>query len=364
MTTDRDLRTLPKAHLHIHLEGAMRPDTLSELCARYAIERPFDTRGKRFPDFRAFNDVYAAAALCIRSRDDLARLILEVAEDAAQQGVIWIEPAFDADRFCGQRAGSPDRLFQSQAEGWQFALEAAQSASLKTGVGIGFMSAIDRSRPIDGGLERAQVTVELVAAQAHLIRSGVPGLDERYPGIVAFGLHGNEQGNPPEPFADAFAHVRNSTTLLSTPHAGEIAPSPGGGAASVASAIAHLKADRILHGVLATEDPDLIRRIADTNVCFDVCPSSNVALSVCDSIESHPLPGLLAAGVHCDLGSDDPLLFGPDLVDEFELCRTGMGLDDAALATLAHNSFIHSGAPPRLKEVGRAAVDEWLAGTT
>ena len=132
-------------------------------------------------------------------------------------------------------------------------------------------------------------------------------------------------------------------------------------AASVAGALDHLGADRLGHGVLAAEDSALVNRLAREGVCLDVCPSSNLQLNVFPSIEDHPLPRLLDAGVICSLSSDDPLLFGPDLVDEFILCRNEMGLNDRQLAAMARHSFAHSGAPETLKTAGLAAIDAWLA---
>ena len=360
MTINRDLRSLPKAHLHIHLEGAMRPETLSELCGRYDIERPADTRGEKFNNFGGFNQVYWAACHCIRTQDDLARLILEVAEDAALQGAWWIEPAYDADRYSSLRNGDPYQLFQTQEEGWRFALAAAETASRATGVGIGFMSAIDRAMPLEQGLKRARVTAQLVRTGEHIIESGMACHNSQYPGIVALGLHGNEEGFPPEKFDQVFQIGARDVGLLSTPHAGEIAPFKGGGPASVASAIDCLGADRVLHGVLAIEDPALVDRLARDNICLDICPSSNLQLSVFPSIEAHPLPKMLEAGVPCDIGSDDPLLFGPSLLDEYELCRNEMGLSDQLIATLARNSFEHSGAPPEVKAAGALGVNAWL----
>jgi adenosine deaminase len=363
MSDNRDLRSLPKAHLHLHLEGAMRRETLLDLCDRYDITPPADTRGQRFDNFGGFNQLYWAACECIRSRGDLARLVLEVAEDAAAQGAIWIEPAFDAVRYSVLRQDSLHRLFENQEVGWRFILDAAATASRATGVGIAFISAIDRTRPLTDALERARITANLVRADAHYVQSGMKCFDGQYAGIVAVGLHGNEEGFPPGPFAEAFRVATSDTNLLSTPHAGEIAPSAGAGADSVADAIDHLGADRILHGVLAATDPALVERLARENICLDVCPSSNLQLSVFSSVDAHPLPELLAAGVPCTLASDDPLLFGPDLVDEFELCRRHMGLSDQQLAALARNSFTYSGAPDKVKSAGLNAVDDWLNAT-
>ncbi len=360
----RNLQALPKAHLHIHLEGAMRPSTLDELCERYGIGRPDDTRGVRFDNFGGFVKTFWTASDCIRTHDDLARLILEVAEDAAEHGAWWIEPAFDAERYSAHRERSPYQLFQTQEEGWQFALQAAEAAERATGVGIGFMSAVDRILPLERAMSRALVTAELVKSNAHMIHSGMDSFTGSHAGIVAFGLHGNEEGYPPAPFADAFRRALDGTDLLSTPHAGEIAPFPGGGPASVRDAVDHLGAHRILHGVLAIEDPRLVERLAQEEICLDVCPSSNLLLNVFPSAEAHALPQLLEAGVPCDLGSDDPLLFGPSLLDEFILCHEQMGLSDAQLATMAKTSFTYSGAPQQVKDAGLAAVDAWLATDT
>ena len=361
MPPPRDLRSLPKAHLHLHLEGAMRPATLDAFCTRSGIERPADTRGQRFDNFSGFNAMYRAATLCIRTPEDLALLIQQVAEDAAAEGVWWIEPAFDADRYSDAR---PDarvhRLFDTQEEGWAFTLAAAEAASQATGVGIGFISAIDRSRPLEQGMSRAEVTADLVRTDAHRIACGANGVAGRHAGIVAIGLHGPEEGFPPEPFAEPF-RVATEAGLISAPHAGEIAPAPGRGAASVAGARDHLGADRLGHGVLAAEDSALVNRLAREGVCLDVCPSSNLQLNVFPSIEDHPLPRLLDAGVICSLSSDAPLLFGPDLVDEFILCWNEMGLNDTQLAAMARHSFEHSGAPETLKTAGLAAIDAWLA---
>ncbi len=166
----------------------MRPETLAELCERYGIQRPADTRGQRFDNFGGFNQVYWAASHCIRSREDLARLVLEVAEDAAAQGVLWIEPAFDADRYSTLRDGSPHRLFQAPEEGWRFALAAAETASRATGVGIGYMSAIDRTRPLEQGLERAQLTARLDAQDLEQMLGPAAGESDDIPGrdLVAF----------------------------------------------------------------------------------------------------------------------------------------------------------------------------------
>lgn len=338
----------------------MRPDTLSEYCERYGIERPMDTRGQQFSNFKAFNEVYRAASESIRTKDDLSRVITEVAEDASKDGAIWIEPAFDADRYSILRGDSTHRLFETPREGWEFVLSAAKEAIKKTGVGIGFISAIDRTRPIEQGISRARLTAELVMSEQHFIKTKKINSGEKYAGIIGLGLHGNEEGFPPEPFQKAFQIGAKEPGILSLPHAGEIAPSPGKGPKSVEKAIDVLEAKRIQHGVLAIEDSFLLEKIFRENICLDVCPSSNIQLSVFPNIASHPLPKLIQAGIPCSIGSDDPLLFGPSLLEEFELCRKKMGLSDEILASLAKNSFVFSGAPPQIKEFGIQSVEDWL----
>ena len=111
--------------------------------------------------------------------------------------------------------------------------------------------------------------------------------------------------------------------------------------------------------MLAIGDDALVARLAAGRVCLDVCPTSNLLLGVFDSLLAHPLPRLLRAGVPCTLGNDDPLLFGASLLDEFMLCRDGMGLDDDRLAAMARDSFVHSGAPQPVKDAGAAAVAAW-----
>ena len=356
----KNLKDLPKAHLHLHLEGAMRPATLTEFCERYKIKRPSDTRGKQFSNFVAFNEVYKAASDSIRTRQDLARVIQEVAEDAAMDGATWIEPAFDADRYTILRADKSLRLFETPCEGWLFALDAARHASEKTGVGIGFISAIDRTRSIEQANERAKLTYSLISSQRHQITAKNINGGEPYPGIIGLGLHGNEEGYPPEIFAEAFQIVAKKTETLSIPHAGEIAPTPGKGPESVEKAIDILGASRIQHGVLAIHDEVLMKKIKEKNICLDVCPSSNIQLSVFPNIQTHPLPILIKAGIPCSLGSDDPLLFGPSLLDEFELCREQMHFSYKTLAQLARNSFHYSGAPKKIIDQGLRDIDAWL----
>jgi adenosine deaminase len=322
----RDLRALPKAHLHLHLEGAMRPSTLHNLAGQVGVDVP-QTRG--FGSFAAFAGMYVAACAVLTTPEAVARLVREVVEDAATDGAVWVEPAVYLPRH-RERIGPSELTLEIM-------LDAAADAARELGVGVGFVVAADRTADPAEAVDLAR----LAAGRAGR-------------GVVGFGLANDEAGWPPEPFAPAFAIAREAG-LLSVPHAGELA-----GPESVLGALDALAADRIQHGVRAIEDTELVRRLADSPVCLDICPTSNVMLAVAASIEAHPLPALLEAGVRCSLNADDPLLFGPNLLEEYEVVRARLGLDDDALGHVARCSIDASGAPDRLKTTARAGIDTWF----
>lgn len=340
---ERDLLALPKAELHIHLEGAMRPSTLTELCAKYGIVRPPDTRGQQFPDFGPFATCYIAVCECLRHEDDIFRLVREVAEDAAACGALWIEPALSILLYAHRFGGVEATL--------ELLLRAAAIAETSTGVGLGYVVAAERHLP--------PAEASNLARNVRNVIDGGKGMIHDRLGIVGFGLHSAESGNPPEPFAEAFK-IACVGGVVAIPHAGEIPPSPGTGPASVQFCVDCIGARRIEHGVLAAEDPALVEHLADLGACLDVCPTSNYLLRVCTSLSEHPLPSLIRAGVTCTINSDDPLLFGCNLLGEYELCRSDMGLTDAELAACARASFRHSRAPEDVKQRGLIGVEAWL----
>ena len=323
----RDLTALPKAHLHVHLEGAMRPATLAEIAAGYGVEVPA-TRG--YGSFAAFSGLYQAAEAVLKTEDDIRRVVREVLEDAAADGAIHIEPQMYPGRYA-QRLGSAGDVLD-------LIIDQGRRTAEELGIGFGLILSAIR----DSGPEDAEAMAVLAAERAGA-------------GMVGFGLAADEARFPPEPFAKAFAIAREAG-LKSVPHAGE-----HGGPDSVRGALDALGAQRIAHGVRAFEDPELVRRIAAEGVCLDVCPTSNLMLSVVPTLTEHPLAGLIEAGVRCSLNGDDPLLFGPGLLQEYELARETLGLDDTAIAWLARCSIEDSGADAALKARGVAGVASWLA---
>jgi adenosine deaminase len=276
----------------------MRSSTLAELCQAQGTSVPAPAAA--YGTFANFQELYLAARAVIRSVDDLTRLVREVVEDAAADGAVWIEPAVNLR---GHRSlGSDEFVLEAL-------LDAGREASAATGVGIGWLVSADRTLPPDLAVEQATVAARHAGD-----------------GVVSFGLANDETAGAPEPFAPAFAVARGAG-MISAPHAGE-----HGGPDSVRGALDALGARRVAHGVRSVEDADLVRRLAGDNVCLDVCPTSNVSLSVVSALDVHPLPQLLEAGVPCSINADDPLLFGVGLLDEYVVCRARRGLDDAVLA--------------------------------
>jgi adenosine deaminase len=322
----RDLAQLPKAHLHIHLEGAMRPSTLADMATAAGVAIP-PVRG--YTSFGEFGLQYRAASALIVTEDDLRRVVREVVDDAADDGAVWVEPHFYPPRYVGQ-LGTADEVLE-------IVLDEGRRAADRRGIGCGWIISALRDFDPAQAVDLAKLAARYAGA-----------------GVVSFGLAADEALFPPEPFAEAFGIARDAG-LISAPHAGELA-----GPASVYGALDALGARRICHGVRAIEDPALVERLAAEEVVLDVCPTSNVMLAVVPSFDEHPLIRLLDAGVRCTLNGDDPLLFGPGLLAEYELVRDTMGLADERLAQLAHSSLVGSGAPAELVDDGVERIEEWL----
>jgi adenosine deaminase len=325
--SSRDLAALPKGHLHIHLEAAMRPATLTELADAMGVALP-ETTG--FSGFTAFAGMYQGLLAVLAEPANLQRLVEEAVEDAARDGVVYIEFGVSPQFYTA--------TFGTAAAALDAHLAAARAAGEKHGVEVGLMVTVDRTTGAEAALELAEIAAS---------RAG--------DGVVSLGLANEERGYPAADFAAAFAVARRAG-LQSTPHAGELV-----GPESVWQAVEVLHADRVLHGVRAVEDPALVAALAERGVCLDVCPTSNVLLDVVGDLAHHPLPQLLAAGVRCSINADDPILFGPGILEEYVAAREQIGLDDAQLAACAWSSIETTLASPGTKERAKAAIDAWLA---
>ncbi|WP_440220717.1 adenosine deaminase [Dietzia sp. MNB45] len=323
-TSARDRFTaLPKAHLHVHLEAAMREATLRQWCAEDGIEAPPLVE---YADFTAFLGAYGLLIDLLHTPERVGRLLDEVVADAAAQGVVALEFASIPEKAVA---------FGSAEEALEFILPAAADAGRRHGVWTGSIVSIDRGAGPGHALEAARLAARFADR-----------------GVVAVGLVADERGNPVADAAGAFAIARDAG-LGVVPHAGELA-----GPDEVRSAI-ELGVDRIQHGVRAVEDPRVLELLAERGTCLDVCPTSNVVLDVYPSLEEHPLPRLLEAGVRCSLGADDPLLFGVDVVDEYVAAHERMGVSVARLVGVARASIEASFAPDDVKRDALARIEAW-----
>lgn len=336
----RDLRALPKAHLHLHLTGGMRPATLVDLAARYGVRLPpelLDPQGARVDvsarrGWARFQRLYDAARDVLRAADDVRRVVHEIGEDERAAGSGWVEVQVDPSSYAARMGG-----LQATVE---LVLDAMREASARTGVGMALVVAANRTRhPFEA---------ETLARLARRFAGR---------GVVGFGLSNDETRGRPEDFAKAFRIAREAG-LLAVPHAGELR-----GERSVRAAVEALGARRLGHGVRAVEDEPTLALLAERGVVLEVCPASNVALGVAGAVEEVPVRQLRTAGVPVALGADDPLLFRSGLLDQYEAVRRGQGLPDPALADLARCAVDGSAAPDDVRARLLAGIEHWAAGS-
>ena len=341
--TRRDLGRLPKAHLHLHLAGAMRPATLVEFAAAQGRRLPaelLDPAGARL-DVTArrgwfrFQRLYDAAREVLVGPQEVRRLVLEIAEDERAAGSGWVEVQVDPSSYAARLGGLSGAV--------EVVLDAMAVASTRTGVGMALVVAANRTRhPAE-----AETLARLARRYA--------GSQQGRPGVVGFGLSNDETRGPAGDFAKAFRIARQAG-LLSVPHAGEMR-----GARSVRAAVEQLGADRLGHGVRAVEDVATMALLAERGVVLEVCPASNVALGVAGAVEQVPVRELKAAGVRVALGADDPLLFRSGLLEQYATVRDQQGLADASVAELAADAVRGSAAPDEVRTRLLAGIAAWLA---
>lgn len=340
MESVRDVRLLPKAHLHLHFTGSMRPSTLMELADKYGVHLPEALQGGEPPKLRAtdergwfrFQRLYDIARSCLRSEDDIRRLVREAAEEDVRDGSRWLEIQVDPTSYAPRLGGLIPAL--------EIILDAVETASRDTGLDMRVLVAANRMKhPLDART---------------LARLAVRYADR---GVVGFGLSNDERRGLARDFDRAFEIAREGG-LLAAPHGGELT-----GPSSVRDCLDDLHAARVGHGVRAAEDPRLLRKLAERGVTCEVCPSSNVALGVYDKPGDVPLRTLFEAGVPIALGADDPLLFGSRLAAQYELAREHHAFTDAELAELARQSVRGSAAPADVRAGLLADIDAWLAPT-
>src|SRR3954466_2631307 len=323
---------VPKAELHVHLEGTAPPHLIRRIADRNGLKVPdgvFATPDRfAWRDFLDFLQTYDMAASVIRTAADYRDITHEYLSACAADGAIYVELIASPDHAALVSLSDEDHL-------------------------AGIADGIDRAREEHGIDARILLTCIRNFGVEQALRIARHAAERPHPYVVGFQMAGDEAGYPPGPFAEAYA-IAAGAGLGCTVHAGEWA-----GPESVRGAL-ELPVTRISHGVRAIEDPGLVRELAARGIVLECCPTSNVVLGVFDSYEAHPLPALRAAGVRVTLGSDDPPYFGASVGGEYAVARERFGLADEDLRELTRTAIEAGFAEPELRErlLGRLSADD------
>ena len=334
MTPPPDLRTLPKAELHLHIEGTLEPELAFTLAQRNAVLLPYqgveDLRAQYdFADLASFLHLYYACMTVLRTEDDFADLALAYLERAHRDGVHHVEMSFDPQVHAANGVS-----VHTVIDGL---LSALQIALKKWGITGGLLMCVVRDLPVPSAL----ALLDTVAPRAH--------------DLLGIGLDSAEMGYPPSLFEEVFDRAAQLGLRL-VAHAGEEGPP-----AYVWEAISRLHVDRIDHGIRAAEDPALVAHLVTHRIPLTICPLSNVRLRAVSDLGSHPLRNLFDAGVLVTINSDDPAYFGGYVNANYEAMRDA-GFTSGELATMAANSIEASFADAGRKRELHDAIDGWDSG--
>lgn len=345
---------MPKAELHLHLEGALPPRTVLQLAQRNGLMNllPGTTeeaiaRWYKFQDFYHFAGIVRTLKNLLRTPEDFALAVYDVGRELAAQNIRYAEITVTPYTYIG---------FLKQGVTIEIVLQGLEAGRRQVladfSVELRWIFDIPRNRAFadyhNGG--------DYVAGAAEqTLEFALRGKDY---GVIGLGLGGNEVNAPPEPFAPVFAEAKRHG-LKSVPHAGESA-----GAASVWGAIDALQADRVGHGVRAAEDADLLQALAARQIPLEVNLTSNVYLNFFPHMKAHPLPVLDRAGVLVTINTDDPTLIDTNLSKEYQLLVDVFGYSTADVIRIARNAFVASCAEPDVKARLLLEFDAWAQQVT
>ncbi|MCW2493291.1 MAG: add [Frankiales bacterium] len=327
---------LPKAELHVHHVGSASPRIVAELAARHptaGVPTDVDQLADyfTFSGFAHFIQVYLSVVDLIRDAEDVRTLTYEVARDMAALNVRYAE--LTVTPYSSVHRGIPAEAF----------LEAIEDARITAERDLGVVLRWCFDIPGEAGLPSAEMTADIATRLTP-------------DGLVSFGLGGPEIGVPRPQFKPYFDAAR-AIGLHSVPHAGETT-----GPETIWDAVRVLGAERIGHGTSSVADPTLLAYLAENQIALEVCPTSNVATRAVASIDQHPLPEMVEAGVLVTIGSDDPPMFSTDLNREYAIAADLLGLDEAGVAALASNAVIASFAPEDVRSRLLSEIEGYLAG--
>ena len=324
---------LPKAELHLHIEGTLEPEQMFLFAERNGLEPPYSSveaarAAYDFTDLQSFLDLYYRGTSVLRTEDDFADLADAYFRKAKAQGVVHAELFFDPQAHL--RRGL---TFETFFDGlWSVVSRSGERYGITSGLIMCFMR--------DLGADSAQ----------HALTAALPHAEK----IVAVGLDSTEVGNPPSLYADVFERARIAGWRC-VAHAGEEGPP-----AYIREALDVLKVARIDHGVRCMEDPALVERLRRERIPLTVCPFSNVKLRVVADLRAHPLGAMLAEGLVVTCNSDDPAYFGGYVADNLREVCGALALPPQAAATLARNSFEAAFLSGRQKAAYSALLESWL----
>ena len=325
---------LPKAELHLHIEGSLEPELMFALARRNGVAIPFETVDEvraayNFSNLQDFLDIYYAGANVLRERQDFHDLAAAYFARAAADGVVHAEIFFDPQTHTDR--GIP---FATVIEGLLSAMEEAEA---RHGITSRLILSFLRHLSEEAAFE--------TLAQAE------PWLDR----IAGVGLDSSELGHPPEKFARVFASARAKGLRLCA-HAGEEGPPD-----YVEQALDVLAIDRLDHGNRSLEDPVLTARLARTGMTLTVCPLSNVKLCNVASMDVHPIDRMLELGLRATVNSDDPAYFGGYIGKNYHAVAEARGLGRQELIALARNSFLGSFLPDEAVAAHLAKLEAYVA---
>lgn len=325
------IQRLPKAELHVHIEGTLEPEMMFKLAKRNKIKIPFNTseqikKAYEFADLQSFLDVYYQGTDVLQTSEDFYELTWAYLTKAHKDNIKHVEIFFDP-----QTHTQRNIPFKAVVSGIKKALDKAKDEyQMSSYLIMNFLRHLSE--------EDAFKTLE----EALPYKSS----------IKAVGLYSSELNNPPDKFRRVFEAAREEG-FLTVAHAGEEAPPE-----YVWQAIKLLKVKRVDHGVQSIKDPELMKYLKDNKIPITVCPLSNIKLRIFDTMNDHNLKQLLDQGIVATINSDDPAYFGGYLNENYEACKENLGLTDNDLVTLAKNSFIASFLPKTEKEKYLKEIDQ------
>ncbi|PRY63859.1 adenosine deaminase [Vreelandella songnenensis] len=324
------LRSLPKAELHLHIEGSLEPELMFALAERNGIKLPYASVDEakaayQFDDLQGFLNLYFQGMSVLCHEQDFFDLAMDYFKRASTEGVVHIDMHFDPQAHI-QRGITLDVIMSGL-------LRAKQEAERSLDLSVGMIMAFLRDRPAEEALD--------------VLEQAAPYWDQ----LDAIGLDSAERDHPPAKFVKVFNRAKE-IGLARVAHAGEEGP-----ASYILEALDLLDVCRIDHGIRCLESDEVVERLYEQQTVLTVCPLSNVSLKVVDELNGHPLPALLDKGLNITISSDDPAYFGGGLLANHLACEKAFGWDEDAFIALNRNAITEAFVPKSRREDLLARLD-------